>query len=77
MYVNLHHMAKIVMLRPPEKVAEKIQTIADKKAIGLSTAIREMVSEHTTECAPVQPSKAETSAASTYQFRRVCKHVIK
>lgn len=54
-----------------------MQTIADKKAIGLSTAIREMVSEHMTECAPVQPSKAETSAASTDQFRRVCKRVIR
>lgn len=39
-------MAKIVMLRLPEKVAEKIQKIADRKSIGLSTAIREIVCEH-------------------------------
>lgn len=35
----------MVMLRLPEKVAKKIQKIADKKAIGLSTAIREIVCE--------------------------------
>ncbi len=56
-------MAKIVMLRLPEAVAEKIKKIADRKAIGLSTAIREMICEHLN--APVQPSKAETGAAST------------
>ncbi len=56
-------MSKIVMLRLPDSIAETVQRIADRKGLGVSTAIREIVCEHLN--APVQPSKAKTSAAST------------
>ena len=59
-------MAKIIMLRLPEKVAKRVQEIADKKAIGLSTAIREMVCEHMNEIASTASrTKMPVDAAST------------
>ncbi len=59
-------MAKIIMLRLPEKVAKRVQEIAEKKAIGLSTAIREMICEHMNEIAPTASrSKMSVDAAST------------
>jgi hypothetical protein len=44
---------------------------------SVNVRLLEWVAEHMTECVPVQPSKAETRAASTYQFRKMSKHVIR
>ncbi len=65
-------MARIIMLRLPEKVAKRVQKIADKKAIGLSTAIREMVCEHMNEIAPTA-SRAKMSVDATSTNEGVCK----
>ena len=60
------------MLRLPEKVAKRVQEIADKKSIGLSTAIREMVCEHMNEIVPTA-SRAKTSVDAARTNEGVCK----
>jgi hypothetical protein len=41
--------SKIVMMRLPAKVAETIQKLADKKAIGLSTMSRIIILDYLAE----------------------------
>lgn len=50
------------MLRLPDNVADKVQKIAKRKSIGLSTAIREIVCE---QLAPAETLPKTTAGAAS------------
>ncbi len=50
------------MMRLSDNIASKMQEIADRKGLGLSTAIREIVCEHLNTIAPAgNAAKQETT----------------
>ncbi len=53
---------RMIMLRLPDNVADKVQKIAKRKSIGLSTAIREIVCE---QLAPAETLPKTTAGAAS------------